>query len=132
MKVNYFKSGAIAYMLLGSMHLFSHLLSGNNLDPQMTKTLAEMKNTIINIIGEHTLWQFYEGFSLTMGFLLIAFGLQAYMIDNPNKRIIITNIIITLVILVLTIKYFHLIASAFMLLALICFFISLKKQLKYQ
>ncbi len=127
MKINYFKLGAVACILLGAMHLLSQLLRGNDLDPQLASTLAEMKATEIHVMGKHTLLQFYNGFSLTMGFLLVAFGLQAWMIDNPGKRVILTNVFASVIIFVLTLIYFHVLASAFMLIAAICFTMSFIK-----
>ncbi len=125
MKINYFKLGSILYMVLGTLHTLSHLLNGASDDSQLTDTLAKMEAASFQFMGEHTLMQFYNGFSLTMGFLLFAFGLQAYMINQPDKRIIVTDILISMVILLLTVIYFHLLASAFAAAATICFTISL-------
>lgn len=126
MKTNYFKLGGIACILLGVMHLIAHLSQGN-VDPQMANTLAAMQNTIIRLMGEHTLLQFYNGFSLTMGFLLVAFGLQTIMIEKPGSRLALMNSGITVVLLFLCMKYFHILASAFMLIAFVCFIISFIK-----
>ncbi len=124
MKINYFKLGAIAYMILGAMHGLSHLAKGNIDDPKLANTLAEMSNTTIDLLGEHSIMKFYDGFSLTMGFLLLAFGLQAFVTDKPGKKIVLVDILVTLITLILTIRYFHIIAWSFMGIALVCFVIS--------
>ncbi len=126
MKINYFKLGATACMLLGAMHLTSHLLQGG-VDFQMADTLTAMQNTTIQFMGKHTLLQFYNGFSLTMGFLLIAFGLQTFMIKKPSSQIAAVNSVITTVLFFLCVKYFHFLASAFIFTACVCFIVSFIK-----
>ncbi len=132
MKINYFKFGAIAYMVLGAMHELSHLTKGNINDSKLANTLAEMENTTIHFLGEHSLMKFYDGFSLTMGFLLLAFGLQAFVTDKPGKKIVLVDILVTLITLILTILYFHIIAWSFMGIALVCFVMSYIQMKKAQ
>ncbi len=130
MKINYFKLGSIAYIVLGAMHALAHLSRGNIDDPKLANTLTEMKNTTISLLGEYSLMKFYDGFSLTMGFMLLAFGIQAFLMGKPGKRVVLADILITAVTLLLTILYFHIIASSLMLIALVCFIIAFVKMQK--
>lgn len=122
-KINYFKIGAVAYMLLGVMHLLSQM-STDGLDENVLQVLAQMKETSFYFMGQHDLMQFYIGFSLTMGFMLFAFGLQALMIKNPTKSAVVVNTIVSLVAAILAIIYFHPLAYSFLLFSALCFAIS--------
>ena len=123
-KNNYFKIGAIAYIALGLMHLISQM-SADGLSENVLQTLAVMKTTTFDFMGQHDLMQFYTGFSITMGFMLIAFGLQAFTIKQPAKSVIIVNMFASLIASVLAIVYFHPLAYTFLLFATAFFTISL-------
>ncbi len=125
-RLNYFKLGAIAYMVLGVMHIISQF-SKDRLSENVLQTLIIMKRTSFEFMGQHNLMQFYTGFSTTMGFMLFAFGLQALMIKQPNKSVVIVNILLSLIASVLAIIYFHPLAYSFLLFSTLCFTISLIK-----
>ncbi len=125
-KLNYFKAGAIAYMLLGFMHLVSQMQK-DGLSENVLQTLMRMKNTTFHFMGQHDLMQFYTGFSITMGFMLFAFGLQTFLINKPSRQIIVADILISLVVLILSIIYFHPLAYSFIAFSLLCFVICLLK-----
>ncbi|MDR2914636.1 MAG: hypothetical protein LBV74_07380 [Tannerella sp.] len=129
-KLNWFKAGAMAYMLLGALHLVSQT-SKSGLSENVLQTFAEMKATTFNFMGQHDLMQFYTGFSITMGFMLFAFGLQAFLIKYPTLSVYIANAIVSIIASVLAILYFHPLAWSFLLFATLSFTIgavSAKKQ----
>ena len=129
-KLNYFKTGSIACMLLGVMHLFVSLSPKDGVGENVLLTYANMKETIFDFMGQHDLMQFYMGFSITMGFMLFAFGLQAFVNNKPTKPIIIVNMMVSLVASVLAIIYFHPLAYTFLLFSTLCYVISFIKIIK--
>ena len=124
-RLNYFKVGAIACMLLGAMHLFVSLSPKEGVGENVLQTYVIMKETVFNFMGQHDLMQFYTGFSITMGFLLFAFGLQALVNSKPTKSTIIVNILVSLVTSILAIIYFHPLAYSILLFSTLCFVIAL-------
>lgn len=121
--LNYFKIGAFAYMLLGIMHLLSQI-STSGLSVNVLQVLEIMRKTSFDFMGQHSLMQFYTGFSVVMGVMLFAFGLQAFVIKRPNKSAIVVNMAVSLIVSVLAIMYFHPLAYLFLLFATFCFTIS--------
>ncbi len=114
---------SILWMLLGILHTVAYLAAPLN-DPVVNKVLNDMNGAVIHFFGEHTVLQLYNGFSLTMGFLLFVYGLSAFVVQRPDKRTLMVNIPVSFAVLALTERYFHILASGFMLAALICFIIS--------
>ncbi|AJW65118.1 hypothetical protein VO54_03692 [Elizabethkingia miricola] len=123
-KRNYFKIGASAYMLLGALHLF-YQFSKQKPTTNLMLTYTKMKETSFDFMGEHTLMQFYTGFSIMMGLMLFAFGFQAFMIKQPNRSVVIVNILISLTASILAVIYFHPLAYSFLLCASLCFILCL-------
>lgn len=126
-KINLYKTGALAYITLGILHL-SFAVFGSPNNENVAQTLTLMKQTSVQLMGQHNLLQFYTGFSLTMGFLLVAFGLQAYTIKQPTKKGIAVNIFVSAIATALAIIYFHPLAYSFLMFALICFAANYYKQ----
>lgn len=123
-KLNYFKIGAVAYMLLGVMHLISQS-SKDGLRENVLQSFVVMRAATFDFMGQHDLMQFYTGFSITMGFMLFAFGLQAFAIKQPAKSVAVANMLVSLVAAVLSVVYFHPLAWLFLFFAALCFAISL-------
>ncbi|WP_458626742.1 LIC_13387 family protein [Winogradskyella sp. PC D3.3] len=75
--------------------------------------IIKMKEFPIEILGSNaTIFSFHQGFSLMMGLLLFGYGLLNILILRNNQalsiptNIVIFNIIICLICLALSIKYF--------------------------
>lgn len=123
----YFKLGALACIVLGLLHTMSQLLKDKSGNQELARALDVMEQTSIQAMGTHSLLKFYNGFSLTMGILLIAFGAQAYATATPTRRLAAVNTLSSLVLFVVAVVYFHPLAYLFLLLALVCFAISYLK-----
>ncbi|MDD3319876.1 MAG: hypothetical protein PHS59_00315 [Paludibacter sp.] len=124
-----FKIGARAFIVLGALHLLAHIFSSPE-DPMSIKLLQDMENCKINILGEHNFLKFYNGFSISMGVLLSAFGLQCLILSEfilENRKALYTTIIITAIVFALSIAYFHIVAYGFTFFSLICFLYALVK-----
>ena len=124
-----FKIGAWAFIILGALHLLAHKFSSPG-DSMSIKLLQNMETCKINILGEHNFLKFYNGFSITMGVLLSAFGLQCLILSEfilKNRKALYSTIIITAIVFALSIVYFHIIAYGFTFFSLICFLYALVK-----
>ena len=80
--------------------------------------IIKMKEFPIEVLGSETnIFSFHQGFSLMMGLLLFGYGLLNVLILRSNRaipippNIIILNIIVCLISLLLSIKYFFLYSS---------------------
>lgn len=114
----------MAYVLLGIGHLASHI-SKSGLSENVLQTLNLMQRTKFDFMGQHDLMQFYTGFSIVMGAMLIAFRLQSLLIKQPSKPVIILNILVSLLIFVPAVMYFHPVAYCFNAFSMICFTLAL-------
>lgn len=117
------KAGSIGLILLGLLHLISHIFGKPN-DPNLDKLLLDMQNFKIELMGEHNLLKFYNGFSIMMGFLLAAFGVQTYLLSNEilkNKTALLATIIITIIAFILAVMYFHVLAFSLIGISMICY-----------
>ena len=126
-KITLYKAGSIAFILLGIAHL-SVSAMGAPENPQLTQLLADMQNYKIDMFGSHDLLKFHNGFSLMMGFLLSAFGVQNLVLSEfiiVNRKAQWTTAVITAIALVIAFTYFHLLAYGFILFSLICYSIPL-------
>ena len=75
-------------------------------------------------MGEHSLLKFHNGFSIMMGFLLSAFGIQNFLLAKEilnNKTAFISIIVITAIAFVIAVMFFHILALGFILFSLVCF-----------
>ncbi|HSY60753.1 MAG TPA: hypothetical protein VK796_02705 [Cytophaga sp.] len=126
-----FKVGSIAFVVLGILHIAVQALGILSRSASTIAMKHSMEMHKINLIGEHNLLQFYLGFSFMMGFLLSAFGVQNLLIVNTlNKKICIVTIGFTSIGLLISILYFHLLATSFILFSLICYIISYRILMK--
>lgn len=119
-KWNYFKIGASSYILLGVSYLI-YVFTEQKHPKNVIQVFSKMNETIFYFMGEHTLMQFYTGFSVMMGFMLVAFGFQALMIKQPNGHVIIVNAFLSLVASIIAVIYFHPLAYWLLLWATLCF-----------
>jgi|GEM_PF-3454685 len=127
------KTGALAFILLGILHLLAHFFGKPN-DPILDKLLIDMQNFKINLMGEHSLLKFYNGFSIMMGFLLSAFGIQTFLLAKEildNKNAFISIIVISIIAFVIAVMFFHILAFGFIFISSVCFTIAFIKN-KFQ
>jgi len=123
-----YKIASISFIALGILHITAHVIGNLNPDKATLAILNQMANHKIQLFGEHSLLKFHTGFSLMMGFLLSAFGIQNLLVARiMNKKHLVSTIIITAIALVLSVTYFHLLATAFIFISLICYILSYKK-----
>ncbi len=94
--------------------------------------IVTMKDLTFQMLGtEANIFYFYQGFSLMMGTLLIGYGLLNILILKNNQQsnlpsnILILNIIISLVSVIISIKYFFIVPIAFTGIPFLGFMISL-------
>ena len=128
-KTTLYKAGSIAFILLGILHLLAALTGVPN-DPQAVQLMTAMQNYKINLFGQHDLFTFHTGFSLMMGFLLSAFGMQNLVLAEAiakNLKAQWTTLMITMIALVISLIYFHLLADAFIFFSLVCYMLPLRK-----
>jgi hypothetical protein len=121
--LKFFKTGAIAFIVLGFLHLLFQFGPKPD-DLALHSLLADMENHKIKVMGVHSLLKFHNGFSVNMGFLLLAFGIQHLLLAKAilsNKTAFVSTIIITAVIFVIALIYFHALAFGFVFFSLFCF-----------
>jgi len=99
--------------------------------------IIKMKEFPIEVLGSETnIFSFHQGFSLMMGLLLFGYGLLNILILKSNRaiptppNIIILNIIVCLISLLLSIKYFFIVPILCTGIAFLGFTISLISKLK--
>ena len=127
--MNLYKTGSIAFILLGIIHLGAASTGVPN-DPQAIALMAAMQNYKINLFGPHDLFTFHTGFSLMMGFLLSAFGTQNLTLASAiaeNRKAQWTTLMLTAIALLISLVYFHLLADGFIFFSLVCYGIPLFK-----
>ena len=123
--ITFFRIGSIILILLGAIHLMAHFTMRPS-DAALDKLLADMENYKIELLGEHNLLKFYFGFSVMMGFLLIALGiLNLFFSKLINKAAIYATIIILVIAFIIAFNYFHVLAFGFIFISILCYIISL-------
>ncbi len=120
-----YKAGCWSFVLVGIGHIVTSMLIPST--PERDKIIEEMKSFSISMSGsESNLYLFHEGFSLMMGGLLIGFGvLNLSLLEasiTPRKRVVLVNVIVSLISLAISIKYFFIVPVAFLFMAFFCFF----------
>lgn len=121
-KLKFFKAGAIAFILLGFLHLSAHF--GMDKNAEASQLMLDMQSFKIQLFGEHDLLKFHNGFSIMMGFLISAFGLQNLLCAKfitENKKVLLASIGISLVSFIIAFIFFHILAYSFILFSLGCF-----------
>jgi hypothetical protein len=128
-----FKTASWFLLLLGTLHTvfdqFNRWLNKGEI--AQSTVFSEMKTYQINLFGPHTLYEFYSGFSLAMGILLIGYGaLNLCVIKHiePSKvyKLTIPNMLVCLFMLFTSIIYFHLLATGMIIISLIGYIVSFK------
>ncbi|MGF7031166.1 hypothetical protein J2T17_002072 [Paenibacillus mucilaginosus] len=112
-------------VLLGLLHNGA-FVSGFLLDAvrrQSSPVFQSMQEYKINLFGTHSLLKFYEGFSLTMGCLLILLGVLNLIVSRslplPALRsAALFNAVACLLLTGLSLVYFHVLATSLFVLAL--------------
>ena len=123
-----YKIASIALIILGFIHLTAHVVGSFFLDEQAINVMSQMENYKIKLFGEHSFLKFHTGFSLMMGLLISAFGVQnLLMAKSLNKHYLISTIIITALALAISILYLHFIPILFITISLICYTLTYKK-----
>ena len=121
-RLKLFKASSIAFIILGLLHLVAHF--GMTLNQEPNQLMMDMQNYKINMFGEHNLLQFHSGFSLLMGFLISAFGLQSFLCADfivKNRKPLLASTAIAAVSFVIAFMYFHVLAYGFLLFSLACY-----------
>lgn len=120
------KTGALAFILLGILHLLTQVFGKPN-DPNLDKLLVDMQNFKINFMGDHNMLKFHSGFSIMMGFLLSAFGIQNFLLAREilnNKAASLSMIAIAACCLIIAVKFFHVLAFGLIGISLVCFLVA--------
>lgn len=123
------KTGATAFILLGILHILAQTFGKPN-DPLLDKLLLDMQNFKINLMGEHNLLKFHNGFSLMMGFLLSAFGIQNFLLAKEilnNRKAFLSILVISSIAFIIALLFFHILAFGFIFISLTCFTIAFIK-----
>lgn len=124
-----FKTGTIALILLGIIHLGAHF--GMTPPDDAKELLEDMNSYTIELMGNHSLMKFHNGFSVMMGFLLSAFGLILYQLRTAilaSRSVLLTVFLITVIGFGISFMFFHVLAYGFFLFSTICFAYTLFKK----
>ena len=127
----FYKIGAWSYILLGLGHLATQWLSPKS--TQQESMLEIMRNFSMNILGsEGNIYLYYMGFSTTMGLLLVAYGYHALVSSRLfsqnnfylQRHLLLFHIVLSILITLLSIKFFFIAPIAFMCIATLSFILS--------
>jgi len=107
-----------AFVTVGIGHTFTYLFSPKN--TEQIDFIEKMHSFSISIANQNvSIFSFYEGFSLMMGLLLIAYGSINLLISKNNTssiipaNIIVFNILVSSTALVFSIIYFFIVPVVF-------------------
>jgi hypothetical protein len=119
-----YKIGAWAFVLVGTGHLLTNWLAPKTIE--LVAMLNSMREFPIVMPGSAgNLYQYHTGFSLMMGCLLIAYGMQMLLTLTDhilqNIRVLTFHTLVATIGVVLSVMYFFLVPIAFMALAMITF-----------
>lgn len=126
-KISY-KIASWSFLLVGVGHTITDLTTPKT--PEQIAFIFKMKSFTIQILGTETnIFSFHQGYSLMMGLLLFGYGLLNLMMANNNalhisQGILILNITVSLIAVILSLKYFFVVPVAFTSVALLGFTIS--------
>lgn len=128
MKINktLYKTASWSFVLLGIGHVITHFLEPRT--PEQLDMIQQMKDFVIEMPGTTSnLLLFHEGFSITMGMLISAFGLINLVFLKTNREsvnsfgLLLTNSIVSGLMLILSVIYFFFVPIAFSALSFLCF-----------
>lgn len=121
-KLKIFQAGSLAFIILGLLHLMAHF--GMTLTLEPNQLMMDMQAFKIDLFGEHDLLKFHNGFSIMMGFLISAFGLQNFLCARfivTNQTALFSSLLISMVCFGIALLYFHILAYGFIFFSLLCF-----------
>lgn len=125
MKIRLYKAASIAMIILGSLHTLYFIGSIMRKEPVIYDTLSHViKKGIVGILGERSLLSYYNGYSLSMGLLLISYGLLA-LFTRPDRRAMILSTFISFTAFVISVFYFHPLAYVLTGVSFACYLMSL-------
>lgn len=114
MKSKLYRIASICMVVLGALHVLYFIFSAVNKEPVIYQTLGEVtKKGVIWLLGERTLLSYYNGYSLSMGLLLVSYGLLALIAKRTAKTTIL-SIMVSLSAFMVSIAYFHMLAYLLM------------------
>ncbi|MCZ8519938.1 MULTISPECIES: LIC_13387 family protein [Paenibacillus] len=124
--LRYYSFASWLFVLLGLLHNVVFVLR-SSMNPAVrvqNPVIQSMEDYKIELFGTHTMLQFYEGFSLTMGCLFLLLGFMNVLVSRslplPALRsAALFNAFACLVLTALSLVYFHLLATSFLLLSLL-------------
>lgn len=132
MKNKLYKIASICMITLGVLHTLYFIFSVATQEPVIYQTLSHVvKKGVVWLLGERSLLAYYNGYSLSMGLLLISYGLLT-LVTNRTYKAAILSILISFAALVISIAYFHMLAYLLMGLCFIFYFLSLLVKEKQQ
>lgn len=125
MKNKLYKAGSICMIILGVLHTLYFIFAVASKEPIIYDTLSGVtKKGVIWILGERSLLEYYNGYSLSMGLLLVSYGLLA-MVTKRTCKAVILSVIISFSALIISIVYFHVLAYTLMALSFIAYVLAL-------
>ncbi len=109
-----YKIASWTLLLGGILHSLADLLSPET--PAKNEIILQMKAFTGQVLGtQFNLWFFHQGFSLMMGLLLVGYGALNLLILKNNQQaalpsnVLILNIVVSLLSVIIAIKYFFII-----------------------
>lgn len=111
----YYKIGAWAFVFLGIIHLLAHISMPKT--PEQLILSQSMEQFKVNLLGSGTnVLDFYDGFSIIMGFILFSYGLLNLFLIKYNynatsnfRPILLLNSLVAIIACVLSIQFFFII-----------------------
>jgi hypothetical protein len=138
-----YKTGSVSMMIIGAGHTAVHFaLAGN--DPASAPLITQMEAFKITVLGSGSpsLLDFHQGFSITMGMLLLFTGLQNFFLSgnlssafNKHKGSVLLPSLLAGITFILSLKYFFIVPQALSPIALIAYsssFWKLQRELDLQ
>lgn len=115
MKYRLFFFASLVFVLLGIGHIIADLFISFFLNPNENDLYESMSLYYLNVFGfTRSIHELMKGFSLTMGFLLIAYGTLNLLLLKKAKELMVASSIINLVnavvstgLVALSVLYFH-------------------------
>lgn len=128
-----YKIASWTLLLGGLIHTISDLLAPET--PEKNEIIGQMKAYTGQVLGtEFNLFGFFQGFSFTMGLLFVGYGALNLLILKNNQQvqlpsnILLLNIVVTLISVIISIKYFFLIPTLLVGIPFLGFLISFLTQ----
>lgn len=125
MKNKLHKAGSVCMIVLGVLHTLYFIFSVISNEPVIYDTLANVtKKGVAWFLGERSLLSYYNGYSLSMGLLLVSYGLLAIITKHTCKTAVL-SLIISAAAFIISAVYFHVLAYTIMALSVIFYSLSL-------